>query len=438
MSAVINRSMADFERLSTTLPGQELPWLAALRKSGLQRFRNEGLPTPRDEAWRHTSLMALAGKPFEPVASEPGDDIAINASRLLPADELPHLVFIDGHYSAALSRLPDLPEGVRIDSLATLLREDPAALESMLGDIPAEPLGFAALNTAFMSDGLCLRLAAGATLAQPLYVVHVTRAGERPTAIHLRHLIQAGRGARATVIEHYLGEPGTQALISAMTRCDLDEGAAIEHYRLNEQESGVYLFAATHAHQARDSRYTGHVVHAGGRIARNELHAFLEAPGAECVANGLYLGNERQTVDNYVSVEHLAPDCSSRQLFRGVLDDRSRGVFNGKVTVAREAQHTDAQQMNNNLLLSEDAEADSRPQLTINADDVKCSHGSTVGQIDADALFYLRTRGLSEPVARAILVRAFAQEVLAHMGEEMVRQRIGEIVDARLGARTEA
>lgn len=437
MSTVINRSMADFERLSTILPGQEVPWLSALRKSALQRFRAEGLPTPRDEAWRHTNLMALAGKEFEPVVDAAADGVALDATRLLSPDG-PRLVFVAGRFAPALSQLPALPEGVRIDSVATLLREDPAALESLLGDIPAEPLGFAALNTAFMSDGLCLRLAAGAELKQPLYVVHMTRGGERSAATHLRHLIQAGRGARATVIEHYIGEPGSQALVSAMVRCDLDDGAAIEHYRLNEQEAGVYLFAATHVRQARDSRFSGHVVHAGGRIARSELYARLEGPGAECVANGLYLGSERQIVDTYVSIDHLAPDCSSRQLFRGVLDGQSRGVFNGKVTVAREAQRTDAQQMNNNLLLSEDAEADSRPQLTINADDVKCSHGSTVGQINADALFYLRARGLSEAVARAILVRAFAQEVLAHMGEETVRQRIGEIVDARLGARTEA
>jgi Fe-S cluster assembly protein SufD len=335
MSTVINQSMADFERLSTVLPGQDLPWLAALRRSALQRFRNEGLPTPRDEAWHHTNLMGLAGKSFEPVATM-GDGISIDTARLLPGDDLPRMVFVDGRFVPALSRLPALPEGVRIDSLATLLREEPAALESLLGDIPAEPLGFAALNTAFMSDGLCLRLAAGAELAQPLYLIHVTRSGERPAATHLRHVIQAGRGARATIIEHHFAEQGAQALVSAMLHCDLADAAAVEHYRLNEQEAGVYLFAATHVHQARDSRFTGHVAHAGGRIARSELHSRLEGPGAECVANGLYLGNERQIVDNYVSIEHLAPDCSSRQLFRGVLDGHSRGVFNGKVTVARE------------------------------------------------------------------------------------------------------
>lgn len=435
MSAVIDRSMAEFERLAADLPGREVPWLAALRERALQRFRAEGLPTPRDEAWRHTHLMGLAGKAFAPVAALTDGDM-IDAARLLRTADQPRLVFVDGHYVASLSHLPELPAGVRIDSLAALLREAPETLETLLEDIPAEPHGFAALNTAFMSDGFCLRLAPGAVLAQPLYVVHVTRGGDVPAASHLRHLVQAGRGARATVIEHHLGVPGAEALVSAMLRIDLDEGAAVEHYRLNEQEAGVYLFTAAHVHQARDSRYTGHGVDAGGRIARSELHAALRGTGAECEANGLYLADGRQTADNYVVMQHLAPNSTSRQLFRGVLDGRSRGVFNGNVVVAREAQHTDAQQMNNNLLLSEDAEADSRPQLTINTDDVKCSHGSTVGQIDADALFYLRARGIGEAQARALLVRAFAEEVVMRMGDERIRQRIGEIVDARLTGRT--
>lgn len=438
MSTAIDRSQADFRRLSDSLPGRQIPRLAALRERALARFAEHGYPTRREEAWKYTDLAPLATRSFEPLAGidDVAARIAIDGYVLDP--QWPRLVFVDGHYVPGLSRLSALPAGVSLVPLREALACSHAEIERLLEAAPDEPRGLAALNTAFMSDGLCLRLAPGSAPEQPIHLIHIARGGERPTASYLRHLVLAGRGSRATLIEHYVSAGGEEAganaaLTSVMTQCVLEEGAGLEHYKLNEQGDGVYHFAAVHVRQARDSRYVSHNVQVGARIARSDLHAALTEPGAECVMNGLYLGRGRQTIDNSTFVDHQAPHCASRELYRGVLDGQSRGVFSGHVLVRREAQHTDAQQMNNNLLLSDHAEADTRPQLTINADDVKCSHGSTVGQLNEDALFYLRARGIGAEQARAMLVQAFADGVVGHMRVEPVRVRLGALVAARLG-----
>ena len=434
MSEATARPIADFRRLSPSLPGQQAPWLAALREQALERFAEHGYPTPREEAWKYTNLAPLlAGKSFEPAAAIDGAaGLAIDAYLLAP--DLPRLVFVDGHYAADLSSVSALPAGVEVSSLGEVLRRSPGEVEQLLAEpLPDEPRGFAELNTAFMSDGVCLRLKAGAALDRPIHLIHIARGGERPSAAYLRNLVLAGRGSSAALIEHYVSLDGAQALTGVVTRCVLEEGAMLEHYKLNEQGDGVYHFAGVHVRQARDSRYASHNVQAGARIARSDLHAVLAEPGAECVMNGLYLGRGRQTIDSHTFIDHRAPHCVSRELYRGVLDGQSRGVFNGCVTVRQEAQHTDAQQMNHNLLLSDDAEANTRPQLVIHADDVKCSHGSTVGQLDRDALFYLRARGIGEAEARAMLVRAFAGDIVQRMGVEPVRRRLDALIAARLG-----
>lgn len=426
------RSRSEFQRLSAALPGQQAPWLAATRTQALERFAERGYPTPREEAWKYTNLAPLAGKAFQPLTGL--DDVAkLDIAAWLLAPDLPRLVFVDGHYAPTLSRPPAASEGVTLGSLGEVLRSDPAAVERALASpLADQPRGLLELNTAFMSDGLCLRLAPGAVLAQPLHLIHIARSAEQARASYLRHLVLAGRNSRATLVEHYVSLDGAQALTSALTQCVLEEGAGIEHYLLNEQGEGVYHFGAAHITQARDSRYVSHNVQAGGRIARSDLLATLSEPGAECVMNGLYLGRGRQIIDNYTRIDHQAPRCTSNECYRGVLDGQSRGVFNGHVMVRQQAQHTDAQQMNHNLLMSDDAEANTRPQLEIYADDVKCSHGSTVGQLDRDALFYLRARGIGEADARAMLVRAFADDIIARVTLPALRDRLSALVGARL------
>jgi Fe-S cluster assembly protein SufD len=431
MSAeAVDRSIADFRRLAASLPGRQ-PWLSALREDALRHFAEVGYPTPRDEAWRYTNLAPFLGKSFEPASG--GDGAAMPLEPYLLDPDAPRLVFVDGRFASALSRIPKLPRGVTVGSLGERLGGGAEGLDQFLSThVPDEPQGFAQLNTAFMADGAYVRLAPGATLEQPIHLLYIARPGPRPHAAYLRNLVFAEAGSRATLIEHYVSVEGTQSLTSAITQCVLADGAALEHYKLNEQGEDVYHFAGVHVHQEKDSRYTSHNVQVGARLSRVDLRAVLAGQGGECTLNGLYLGRGRQHIDNHTYIDHQMPRCTSREWYKGVLDGHSRGVFDGHVVVRQDAQRTDARQLNHNLLLSEDAEADTRPQLLIYADDVQCSHGSTVGQLDRDALFYLRARGLAEAQARRMLVAAFARDVFDRMGFEPVRRRLERLVDDRL------
>ena len=433
MSEAIDRSIADYRRVANALPGQH-PWLRALREDALRHFAETGYPTPRDEAWKYTNLTPFLGKSFAPaLGGGEGAPVGGLDGDWLPGAEASVLVFVDGFHVPALSKTSGLPRGVRVGNLAELLRDGADDLETFLtAQAPAEPRGFAQLNTAFMTDGAYIRLPAGVALEQPIHLLYVARPGARPFAAYWRNLIFAAPGSRAAVIEHYVSMDGAQALTSAVTQCVLEDGAAIEHYQLNEQGDGVYHFAGVHVQQAGNSRYASHNVQAGARLARGDIHVVLAGQGGECSLNGLYLGRGRQHIDNYTYIDHQVPRCTSRESYKGVLDGHARGVFNGQIIVRQDAQHTDARQVNHNLLLSEDAEADTRPQLLIYADDVQCSHGSTVGQLDRDALFYLRARGLDEAQARRMLVTAFARDVVERMGVEPVRRRLERLVAERL------
>lgn len=427
MSEAIDRSIADFRRVAASLPG-----LRALRENALHHFSQVGYPTPRDEAWKYTNLAPFLGKSFVPDA---GDDIpaTLPLEGYLLGAEVPRLVFVDGRFAPALSRVVGLPRGVTVGSLGERLRGEPDGLEKFLGEhMPDAPQGFAQLNTAFMTDGAYIRLAAGAVLEQPIHVLYVARPGARPNAAYLRNLVFGEAGSRVTLIEHYVSLEGAEALTSAITQCVLEQGAAVEHYKLNEQGDGIYHFAGVHVHQEGDSRYASHNVQVGARLARLDLRAVLAGQGGECTLNGLYLGRGRQHIDNHTYIDHQVPRCTSREWYKGVLDGHSRGVFDGHVVVRQGAQHSDARQLNHNLLLSDDAEADTRPQLLIYADDVQCSHGSTVGQLDRDALFYLRARGIAEAEARRLLVEAFARDVVERMGFEPLRRRLERLVADRL------
>jgi Fe-S cluster assembly protein SufD len=435
MSEEIDRPIADFRRIADSLPGRH-KWLQALREDALRRFSETGYPTPRDEAWKYTNLTPfLLGKSFAPAIG--GGEAAMAGlldDFLFPDSAAPVLVFVDGFHVPGLSRTAGLPSGVMVASLGDVLRgTDDRDIETFLtGHVPVEPRGFAQLNTAFMTDGACIRIPAGVAIERPIHLLYIVRPGAQPFAAYWRNLIAAAPGSRATVVEHYVSVDGAQALTSAVTQCVLADGAAVEHYQLNEQGDGVYHFAGIHVHQTGASRYASHNVQAGARLARGDVHAVLAGQGSECTLNGLYLGRGRQHIDNYTYIDHQVPRCTSRESYKGVLDDQSRGIFNGQIIVRQDAQRTDARQVNHNLLLSEDAEADTRPQLLIYADDVQCSHGSTVGQLDRDALFYLRARGLDEAQARRMLVTAFAQDVVDRMSVEAVRRRLERLVAERL------
>jgi Fe-S cluster assembly protein SufD len=435
MSRGIDQSIADYRRIADLLPGQHT-WLRSLREEALESFSGIGYPTPRDEDWKYTNLTPFLGKKFEPLGIE-GAATALPRTSLegflLAGMDEARLVFIDGRFVPGLSAVSALPPGATVGSLGERLRDAPGEIEGFLsGHVPTEPRAFAQLNTAFMTDGAYIHIPAGLSIERPIHLLYVVHPHARPGAAYLRNLIFAGPGARATLIEHYVSGEGAQALTSAITQCVLEEGAAIEHYQFNEQGDGVYHFAGTHVRQEQGSRFVSHNVQAGARLARSEVHCVLGGEGGECTLNGLYIGGGRQHIDNHTRIDHRVPRCVSREWYKGVLDDQARGIFDGRVVVHQDAQRSDARQVNHNLLLSDDAEADTRPQLLIYADDVLCSHGATVGQLDRDALFYLRARGLDEKKATGMLVAAFARDVIDRMTVEPVRRRLEQLVTGRL------
>jgi len=428
MNAVLDtksRYVSEFDRLRSSLPGGT-PWLTALREAALAHFGEAGFPTPRQEDWKYTNVAPIEKRHFAiPSALSPALSDGQLRGLFLHGLDCHHLIFINGRLQPGYSTAASLPEGVEAGSLARVLTLSPADLEPYLGRI-ANPAanGFVALNTAFMSDGACIRVAPGVSLDKPVHLVFaVTGSDEVMTAP--RNLIVAGDNSQLTVIEHYVDLGGGTYLTNAVTEIVAGAGARVDHYKLQQESVNAYHVATIQAHLGRDSRVASRNFSLGGRLVRNDINALLSAGGAECVMDGLFMAGGRQHVDNHTFIDHAAPDCASRENYKGALDGRSRGVFNGRIMVRQDAQKTDAHQSNHNLLLSDDAEVDTKPQLEIFADDVRCSHGATVGQLNNDALFYLRSRGLEEQRARGLLTYAFMREVIDRIEVAPLRAAMG-------------
>lgn len=418
----------------TALPGQTVPAIRTLREEGLARFAELGFPTTRLEDWKYTNVSAVAGQLFKPAN---GSLANVGSEQLRPhlfADLPAHrLVFVNGRYALGLSSVDTLPAGATVGSLAEILATRPDIVEPHLGKIaPTSANGFAALNAALFADGACVHLARGAVVEQPIYIVYVTTGDTDSVMTAPRNLVVLEESAQATVIEQYLALGDTRYLTNVVTETALGANSRLEQYRLQQESAKSYHIGGWHVRQARDSRFVSHTVDLGGLLARNDLHDVLGAEGAECEFNGLYVVDGRSHVDNHTCVDHAKPRGTSREYYKGVLDGMARAVFNGRVVVHPDAQQTDAQQMNNNLLLSRNAEVDTKPQLEIYADDVKCGHGATVGQLDADALFYLRSRAVDEQAARDLLTYAFANDVLSRMKLAAIRLPLEQRLTTRL------
>jgi Fe-S cluster assembly protein SufD len=422
--------VADFERVAASLPGAGSASLARLRREALARFAERGIPTRTDEEWKYTRLVPLEKSPF-PLASESAGLAARDDLRPLVMGDLGghRLVFLDGRYAPALSAVGEPPAGVRLGPLAEALGRDPGTIERLLREQRHQTV-FGALNTAFMADGLYLHLERGAAIEEPIHVLYLTTL--RGQAIHPRNLIVAGENSRATVVEHYAGTGAWAYFTNAVTQVFAAEGASIEHYRIEQEGAGAVHVGGVHASQAKASRFLSHSVAFGGELARMDITTAFDGEGCEATLDGLYVAGGRQHVDHHTLVDHAQPHGTSREHYRGVLDGTARGVFNGKIVVQPGAQRTDARQTNHNLLLSVGAEVDTKPQLEIYADDVKCNHGATVGQLDAAQLFYLRSRGMDEAAARALLTHAFARDVIERIRVAALRERLEKLLFARL------
>lgn len=422
-----------YRRLQQHLPGAAAAWMTRLRDSALSALQQQGLPDTRVEAWKYTDLRSLGRHAFTPAAPDCG---VITDAGLEPwlfdHEPMHRLVFVDGRFAPQLCPFQTLLTGATLTSLAAVLEQCPDELENLLGHtLDTDRPGFDTMNTAFLQDGAYLKLERDTVLEQPVHLLFIsTGQAERMTTV--RNIITAGPGSSATVIESWVALGDAVCLTNTITEIVLAENAALEHYKLEQESDSATHIGATCVHQQRDSRFTSHSIALGGRLVRNELDVSLAGRGAECALNGLTITHGRQHVDNHTRIQHHQPNASSNEWYKGILDDRSRTVFSGRIVVHPDAQKTRAQQSNHSLLLSADAEADARPQFEIYADDVQCTHGCTVGALDADALFYLRSRALDSETARKLLVYAFAADVLERMRLEPVRRYLERQLAGRL------
>ena len=417
-----------FERFVGTA-GVEPDWQRERRATSFARFVEKGLPGPRDEAWRQTPITPITRTRWEPVEPTGGvpDDVAP------PLSGSGQVVLVDGRYSPELSNLdPDDP-ALEVHSLHELLGSRPERLEPLLGEIQgAHATAFADLNAAFAADGVVVFLAPGAILEEPLHLAHVaTGTGSAPVS-YSRVLVVAGKGSEGRILETYAGPEGPAYLVNAVTEVVVEDNAFVDHYKLQLEGGQGFHVATLTARLGRDARFADHSFSFGAAISRNDIDVRFAAEGGECVLDGLFLVDGARLSDTHSRVDHARPHCSSRELYKGVLSERARGVFNGLVLVRPGAQQTDAEQMNRNLLLSPEALVHSVPQLEILADDVKCRHGSTTGQLDPAALFYLRTRGIGEEEARGLLTWAFASDLVHDLPVPSLRRAVQGYLQTRL------
>lgn len=421
--------LADFDRFLRELPGDEPAWLKGLRRMAIDRFAALGFPTSDQEEWRSTPIGPLVRQTFERAAGDPN---AADPSWIAPYDfeAAARLVFVNGRFSARLSSVGGLPPGTVVASLAEVLERAPETVEPWLGQFAQLENPFVALNMAFVRDGAVVLVPKGAVVG----TVHLLFLGSaengKATISYPRTLIVAGESSQLSIVETYAG---TGAYFTcSVTELVSGPNAVVDHYKVQRESREAFHLATFQIQADRSSVPSSHSISIGGELVRNDVNAVLDGEGVDCILNGLYLADGRQFVDNHMRVEHAKPHCASHELYKGVLDGKARSVFNGLIHVHPGAQKTDAKQSNRNLLLSKDAVANSNPQLEIYADDVKCTHGSTVGQLDEDAIFYLRSRGIGAEAARSLLTYAFASDIVERIKVEPVRKDLEEFLFARL------
>ena len=408
-------------------------WLADVRARALDRFADLELPTTANEAWRETNIAPI----------EKGTYFLRHPERTMSEDELAglcvdvpgaiRLVLIDGVLSAQHSDLSGLPDGVEVLNIFDAAAKHRALIEPRLERTITDARdGFAALGTALLRGGLFVYANKGVTCDRPIVLTHVSTEEGGASATGLFNLIIAEPQARVTVVEDYVSAGDAPSLMCVLSEIDAGDAARVDHYMLERESTEAFQIGMLRTRQGRDTTINSHIALLGGRIVRNDVNPVLAGTGAHGMLNGLFVAGGRQHHDNHMHVVHEAAHCDSRQYYRGLLDDESRGVFTGRIVVVQDAQKTDAIQSNNNILLSPKAQVNTRPQLEIYADDVRCTHGATIGQLNTDAMFYLRARGLDEPTARMMLLFAFVGETLDRMELEPVREAVRREVERRI------
>jgi Fe-S cluster assembly protein SufD len=399
--------------------------LHRLRQAAIERFAATGLPTLDDEEWRFTNLAPLKRISFQLARPQPSAVSAAQLEHLTYPAAGCRLVFVNGFYAPQLSLLRGLPGGVILGSLAEALTRHRDKVEPYLAHYASyEESPFTALNTAFLQDGAFLFIPRGKVVEEPIHLLFIAAGGTEPAVSHPRTLIVAGENSQARIMESYVGVEESVYFSNAVTEIIAPPSAVLDHYKLQRESRRAFHVGTLQVHQERSSNFSSHSIALGGSLTRNDVNAVLDAEGCECTLNGLYVGSGEQVIDNHTRIEHAKPHCASHELYKGILDQKAKGVFNGKIHVHPDAQKTDAKQTNKTLLLSEDATINTKPQLEIYADDVKCTHGATVGQLEAEAVFYLRSRGIGLEEARSLLIYAFANDLIGRIKVAPLRARL--------------
>ena len=407
-------------------------WLREARGRAMGAFERLGFPTTRDEDWRFTNVQPIADAKFRTNGSSQQSRPGQADAFLVPNLAGTVLVFLDGRLSPPLSRLEAAPPGFFAGDLASALARNPGRIERHLAAHAAfDQRAFTSLNTALFSDAAVVDVPDGAIVSGPIQLVFLSSA-DAPRATHPRALILAGENSQVTVVESYGTLGSAQSFTNAVTEIVAAPSAVVDHYRLQRESDQAYHIGLTQFRVDRAASVSSHSVTFGGLISRHDAVAVLAGEGADCTLNGVYLADGRRLVDNHTEIDHAMPHGTSHEVYKGILDGRARAVFNGRIRVRPDAQKTDAKQTNKTLLLSDEAQINTKPQLEIFANDVKCTHGATVGQLSQEALFYLRARGIGAEDARAMLVKAFASDVVSRMKLEPVRHLLDALLNARL------
>ncbi|RON02430.1 Fe-S cluster assembly protein SufD [Pseudomonas brassicacearum] len=430
-------SAAFLSQLTPSVDARRPAWLQALRRAAFQWVTDQGFPTAKDEAWKHTRVAPILEVPFQPARPDASQDLSVASVERLAGDYGGvRLVFVNGYFTAELSALERLPRGVKVCSFAPLLNADNGTLESLFAHaFHSQPQAFTALNTAFAEDGALVQIPARTTLDAPIHLVFLSTSDATPRVTHPRVLVQMGAGSRAILVQSHVGSGNEVYLSNAVSEVLLDADATLEHYTVQNESTAAFHVALLSVRQAQGSHFIAHSLALGSKLARQELRVVLEGPGAQVALNGLYLPRGQQHLDNQTTIEHQAPSCTSRERYKGVIDDHGHGIFDGRIIVRPGAMKTDASQTNKNLLLSTSAQVNTQPRLEIFADDVKCAHGAAVGQLDEQAIFYLRSRGIALAAARSLLTFAFVSEMLELIQLEPLREHVQRLITAQLRGR---
>jgi Fe-S cluster assembly protein SufD len=395
-------------------------WLEDLRSRGAARFSALGIPTVRDEEWRFTNVAPIGAIDFQPAGQISGTADRLHGFAYTDAPV--RLVVVNGRFDTTLSRIKGLPAGVHAGALSSALCDYADVVQRYFGQLAdVNGRSFTALNTAFFQDGAFIHVPEGVAVDSPIHVVFVTGGEEAHVMAHPRTLVVAAAGAQVTVVESYIGAAGETYFSNAVSEVFVGENAGVDHYKVQQESMEAFHIGTLHVHTSRNARFSSHSFALGGKLVRNDASAILDGDGGECTLNGLYLADRDRLVDNHTTIDHAKPHCASHEVYKGILGGAARAVFNGKIIVRQDAQKTDAKQTNRALLLTDGATINTKPQLEIFADDVKCTHGAAIGQLDEDAIFYLRARGLTYADARDMLIHAFAGQVLEGVAVEPLR-----------------